>query len=130
MRSTLASIVALLALSSAVSAHEMIPTYPQWKQSAYAGVQTTTMQLFNKREEIEYYEIGVFDEAWNPLRFVTSYSVLKVAYLEHALFDIYMRNSDASRAVYICSRSKVSRKDSVRTAVSSRICSKIKKEGS
>jgi hypothetical protein len=108
----------------------MIPTYPQWEQSAYAGVQTTTMQLFNKREEIEYYEIGVFDESWKPLRFVTSYSVLKVAYLEHALFDIYMRNSDASRAVYICSRSKVSRRDSVRTAVSSRICSKIKKEGS
>ena len=130
MRSTLASIVALLTLSSFASAHEMIPTYPQWEQSAYAGVQTTTMQLFNKREEIEYYEIGVFDEAWNPLRFVTSYSVLKVAYLEHALFDIYMRNSDASKAVYICSRSKVSRRDSVRTAVSSRICSKIKKEGS
>jgi hypothetical protein len=108
------------------SAHEMTPTYPKLGPSHLDGVYKTTMYMFNKRADVEYYEIGVFDKDFNPVPFVTSYNVIKVRYLGHVTFDVYIRKSDVNKAVYICSRSKLRKDASVRTAVSSRICSKFK----
>lgn len=85
------------------------------------------MQMFNKRADVEYYEIGVFDEDFNPIPFVTSYRILKITYLETVTFDVYIRKLDVERATYICSQSKLRKEDITRTAISSRICSKIKK---
>jgi hypothetical protein len=113
------------AVSSAV-AHEMTPTYPKLVPSHLQGVVKTTMEIFNKRNDVEYYEIGVFDKDFNPIPFVSSYRVVHLKYLGHLKFDIYIREKDKDRAVYICSRSKLRKGDEVRTAVSSRICSKIK----
>ena len=107
-------------------AHEMIPTYPRWEISHVQGLLTTTLKMFNKRQEVEYYEIGVFDQNWNPVPFVSSYSVIKVEYLGHVTFDLYIRNSDKDRALYICSISKIKKTEDVRTAITSRICSKTK----
>lgn len=84
------------------------------------------MEMFNKREEVEYYEIGVFDEEWNPIPFVTKYEILKIRYLGHVTFDVYIRKQDVSRATYICSISKLRKEDKIRTAIASRICSKFK----
>lgn len=113
-------------LSASAIAHEMVPTYPKLKPSHIDGVVVTTMKMFNKREDVEYYEIGVFDKDFNTVPFVTSYNVIKLPYLGHVTFDVYIRKSDESKATYICSRSKLRKEDSARTAVSSRICSKIK----
>jgi hypothetical protein len=113
-------------LSLSVAAHEMVPTYPQLRFSHIEDVYVTTMKMFNKREDVEYYEVGVFDKDFNPVPFVTSYNIIKIDYLGHVTFDVYIRKSDRYRAVYICSKSKLRKDSSVRTAVTSRICSKIK----
>lgn len=117
----------LAAIAGSASAHEMVPTYPTLSQSHLDGVVKTTMQMFNKRADVEYYEIGVFDEDFNPIPFVTSYRILKITYLETVTFDVYIRKLDVERATYICSQSKLRKEDITRTAISSRICSKIKK---
>ena len=105
----------------------MTPTYPKMQPSHLDGVVKTTMQMFNKRQDVEYYEIGVFDADFNAVPFVTSYNIIKIKYLGHVTFDVYIRKADIGRAHYICSRSKLRKDKSVRTAVSSLICSKIKK---
>lgn len=116
----------LLLVASTASAHEMTPTYPKLSPSHVDGVYKTTMEMFNKRQEVEFYEIGVFDKDWNTIPFVTSYNVIKIKYLGHVTFDIYIRKEDVGRATYVCSMSKLRKDDSVRTAVSSRICSKFR----
>lgn len=125
------SIIMGLLLASFVgasSAHEMTPTYPLLKPSHLNGIVKATMFLFNKRADVEYYEVGVFDENLEPVPFVTSYQVFKVNYLGRVTFDVYIRKSDVARAEYVCSRSKIRKGDDVRTAVSSLICSKFKKQ--
>jgi hypothetical protein len=116
----------LVCFVGTANAHEMTPTYPKLEPSHLDGLLVTTMQMFNKRAEIEYYEIAVFDKEWNPVPFVTSYNVIKIDYLGKVTFDVYIRKSDKNRVGYICSRSKLRKEPTVRTAVASRICSKFK----
>ena len=117
----------MLVLSSSVAqAHEMTPTYPKLRPSHLDNVYVTEMEMFNKRNDVEYYEIGVFDKDFNPIPFVTSYKVLNIKYLGHVSFDVYIRKDDVSEAEYICSKSKLRKEDTKRTAVNSRICSRIK----
>lgn len=124
----LGALVAIIAAWACdVLAHEMVPTYPKWEPAYIDGLTKTTMTVFNKRTDVEYYEIGVFDGEWNPIQFVSNYQIFKVPYLSAVTFDVYVRKQDADRAVYICSRSKLQKEDLTRTAISSRICSKIKK---
>lgn len=87
---------------------------------------STTMTMFNKRPEVEYYELGVFTGDWEPVPFVSKYKVWKIPYLSTVTIEIYMNRFEAKDAVYICSRSKLRKQDITRTAVSTRICSKIK----
>ena len=122
----LALSAALVLLCGWASAHEMVPTYPKWEVSHMDNVVKTTVEMFNKRADIEYYEIGVFDKDFNPIPFVSAYRVIKLKYLGHASIDIYIRKQDQAVATYVCSRSKIRKSDEVRTAVSSRICSKFK----
>ena len=121
-------IVMLMLVSSVgmVNAHEMTPTYPKWRPSHLDNVYVTTMEMFNKRDDVEYYEIGIFDEEFKPIPFVTSYTVLNIKYLGHVTFDVYIRKDNVSDAEYICSTSKLRKEDVKRTAVSSKICSKFK----
>ena len=113
-------------LATMSSAHEMVPTYPKWQTTFIGGVYKTTMEMFNKRQDVEYYEIGVFDKDFNPIPFVSQYEVINLKYLGHVKFDVYINDGDKAKAVYICSKSKIRKEDEVRTAVSSRICSKFK----
>ena len=117
----------MVSLVSVANAHEMTPTYPKLEPSHLDGVVKTTMQMFNKREDVEYYEIGVFDQEFKPVPFVTSYTIVKIKYLGKVTFDVYIRKSDMERAVYVCSRSKLRKDTQVRTAIASTICSKFKK---
>ena len=120
------AILIMLVFAVGAQAHEMTPTYPKLVPSHLDQVYKTTMEMFNKREDVEFYEIAVFDKEWNPIPFVTSYQIIRLKYLGHVTFDVYIRKADVSRAEYICSKSKLRKDDNVRTAVSSRICSRFK----
>tara|TARA_B110000503_G_C7161412_1_gene419824 strand:+ start:2249 stop:2638 length:390 start_codon:yes stop_codon:yes gene_type:complete len=119
-------IVVSLLLANATSAHEMVPTYPKLEPSFMEGLHKTTMTMFNKRADVDYYEIGVFDANWIPIPFVTNYTVFKIPYLSTVSFDVFIRDQDINNVEYICSRSKLKKSDRTRTSVSSRICSRFK----
>ena len=106
--------------------HEMVPTYPRLEQSHMDNILKATMKMFNKRADVEYYEIGVFDKDFNPVPFVSAYNVFKLEYLGHVTFDIYIRAQDRDKAVYVCSRSKIRKDSNTKTAIASKICSKFK----
>jgi hypothetical protein len=124
----LAMVLVTVGIGNSAHAHDMTPTYPKLTYSHLDGVVKTTMSLFNKRQDVQHYEIKVFDKDFQSIPFVTSQSVIKLDYLSKTTFDIYIRKADASRATYICSLSKLKKDGNVRTAISSRICSKIKNE--
>lgn len=108
------------------SAHELVPTYPELKPSYVQGVLSTTLVLFNKREDIRYYEISVFDSQWNKLEFATSSRIIEVPYQKQLSFDVFVRSKDREKVTYICTESKLTKQQQTITVVSSRICSKIK----
>jgi len=105
-------------------AHEMTPTYPKWKTSIYSGLLVTEMEMFNKREDVEYYEIAVFDDKWNPIPFVSSFKLFKLEYLSKVKIEVYIREQDRERTEYICSTSKLRNNNA--PAISSMICSRFK----
>ena len=109
-----------------VSAHEMTPTYPTWDVSHVEGVYKTRIALFNKRADVEFYEIGVFDDTWGNVPFVSQYRVVHMPYLSHVNIDIYVSLADVSKAKYVCSISKLRENSDKKPLVSSRICSKFK----
>ena len=119
-------VILMLITSGYASAHEWLPTYPTLKQSFIEGTYVTTMQLFNKRSDVEFYEIKVYDEDFNAVKFGSPTRLLNVKYLKKATVDVYIKHEDRNRAVYICSLSKLSSDQTSITMVASRICSKIK----
>ena len=120
------AMVLVLVTVCAADAHEMTPTYPKWERTYIGGVVKTKMEMFNKRKDVDYYEIGVFDKNMKPVSFVSKYDIVKLTYLQHLKFDVYINDNDKSRARYICSKSKLKTDVKVRTAIASRICSKFK----
>jgi len=122
-------ILMILLFTTKSYAHEMVPTYPVLEPSRFDGLVQTTVTVFNKRPEVEYYEIGVFTEEWEPLQFVSNYKIYKVPYLSTVSVDIYLRKEDKYKVTYICSVSKLRKENLSRTAVSSKICSKVKRVG-
>ncbi len=118
----------VLAISSVAYSHEMVPTYPELTISHIDGLQKTTVTIFNKRAEVEYYEIGVFTEEWEPIPFVSNYKIYKIPYLSTVSVEIYVRKEDKDRTTYICSMSKLRKKQVTRTAIKSRICSLVKQK--
>lgn len=120
------SVALLLLLCGSVAAHDMRPTYPSWGISHIADVKHTRMELFNKRSDVEWYEIGVFDINWKPLLFVTRYKVMQIDYLSNVKFDVYISEANSIAAEYICSVSKIKANENNTPLVSSRICSRFK----
>ena len=106
-------------------AHEMTPAYPVVKPSHVAGVVKVEMSLFNSREEIEWYQIELFDLNWTNIPFASSYRIINIGYKERKSFDVYIRKSDMDEAVYLCTTSKVRKTNKSRTLVSSKICSRL-----
>lgn len=105
----------------------MTPTYPAFTPSYVTGVYKTQMQMFNRRSDVEYYEIAVFDKQWKNIPFVSSYKLLKISYLGHVTFDVFVREQDLPYAEYICSKSVLRRSNDTEPLVSSKICSKVKR---
>ena len=55
--------------ATVVSAHEMTPAYQVLKPTYVAGVVKAEMSLFNSREDVEYYQIDLFDLNWTNIPF-------------------------------------------------------------
>ena len=119
-------VILWLLLCSSVAAHDMTPTYPKWKMSFIPSAKMTTMQVFNKRQDVQWYQIGVFDKEWNQLPFVSRYKILRVKYLSRVKFDVYISDEHLDKAEYICSTSKLRGNDNFKPIVESRICSRFK----
>lgn len=122
-------VLLLIIMTTSVQAHEMVPTYPKLEPSYMQGLQKTNITIFNKRPEVEYYEIGVFTKDWGPIPFVSTYKVFPVPYLSTVTVELFIRDKDKERVTYICSKSKLRKSYETRPAVSSRICSKVKRRG-
>tara|TARA_B100000497_G_scaffold13489_1_gene15476 strand:- start:2003 stop:2341 length:339 start_codon:yes stop_codon:yes gene_type:complete len=111
----------------AANSHDLVPTYPEIKESHVTGIYQAKLSTWNKREEVEYYEIGVFDEDFKPVRFATIEKIVRIKYLSKKKFAVYIKEVDLDRAVYICTTSKTKKENITRAIVSSRVCSKIKR---
>jgi len=121
----LSKVLIFLGWATAVSAHEMTPAYPIVKPSHVTGVVKVDLSLFNSREEINYYEIGLYDLNWDSIPFSAVYRIIKVGYKERKNFSVYIRESDLDEAVYVCTTSKIRRQLETKTLISSKICSRL-----
>ena len=119
-------VILWLLLCGSVAAHDMTPTYPKWKMSFIPTAKMTTMQVFNKRKDVEWYEIGVFNKEWQPIPFVTRYKIVNIKHLHRVRFDVYVNDKNAKVVEYICSTSKLRGNDDFKPIVESRICSRFK----
>ena len=117
--------IILLLLSGYASAHQWTPTYPFLELSYIPRVVKTDMHLFNTRKDVDYYEIGVFDKDWKEVPFATPNRIVNVPHLKRQKVEIFIREIDLERALYICSKSKIAAGENA-SSVSSRICSKLK----
>jgi hypothetical protein len=115
----------VLLLSWSAHAHEFTPTYPKLEHSYVPGILKVEMQLFNRREDVSYYQLSVLDEAKNPLVFGASNKIVQIPYLGKKTIEIFIRHADKDKAVYVCSKSKFPKVKG--SAISSKICSKIVK---
>jgi hypothetical protein len=106
----------------------MTPTYPELRPSYVDGLYSTKMKLFNRRDDVIYYEIDVFDSNWKQIPFASQNKLIKIGYLERTEFELFIRGDDFKRVEYICTTSKLLKSDTGKAAVMSRICSKIKRD--
>ena len=86
----------------------------------------TTMQIFNKRADVQWYQIDIFDSEWQPVPFVTRYKIVNVKHLKRVRFDVYISDNNLKEAEYICSTSKLRGNDNFKPIVESKICSRFK----
>ena len=120
------SVILWVLLCSSVAAHDMTPTYPKWKMSFIPSAKMTTMQVFNKRSDVQWYQIGVFDKEWQPIPFVTRYKIINIKYLKRVEFDVYVNQANVKQTEYICTTSKLRGNDDFKPIVESKICSRFK----
>jgi hypothetical protein len=123
-----AFLIALMCLCTTAQAHQFTPTYPKFEQAFVEGVVQTKLELFNKRQEVEYYQLGVFTGDWQPVVFASENKLIHVKYLETKKINVYVRIQDVSKVTYICTESRHRREDATATVISSKICSKIKND--
>ena len=112
--------------ASQAYAHEMTPTYFKLKPSLYDNIYETKLQLFNKRKDVEYYEVEVFDEEFNPIVFATKEKVFTVPTYSKYVINVYIRKKDLDKVTYVCTQSKLLKEDVGSTGITSRICSRLK----
>jgi len=122
-------IILLLTLLSgqASLAHDFTPTYPKLEETHIDGILKANMRLFNKRDDIRYYKVGVYDSEWNEVPFIVQGGkILNVEYLESKNFDVYIQESKRKDITYICTKSLTLQDGSTKSILKSRICSKVK----
>ena len=118
----------LVLVCGSVTAHQWTPSHVQLKPSYANGIHTTQMKFYNTREEVEYYQVQVFDGKFNPIKFAITGGqgdIFHVRHRQYKTVDVYVPSYEASRVVYICTRSMILKEKETATLVSSRICSKV-----
>lgn len=118
--------VAVVFMSTMATAHELTPTYPKFTPSYIDGVLVTKMKLWNRRKDVSYYEVQLFDEDWKPISFAAESRLIKMGYLEQKSFDLYIRESDLAKVEFICTTSKLLKDEVESTGITSKICSRVK----
>lgn len=118
----------MLVATGTVSAHQLLPTYPVFATSFIEGIKVAKLELFNKRQDVKYYELGVFTEDWKPVAFASESKLILANYLDTKRINVYVRDRDLKNVVYICTESKLGKDNTQNTLISSRVCSKIKHE--
>jgi len=113
--------------ATSMLAHEQTPTYFKVMPSEYNDIYYTDIKVFNRRNDVKFYAIEVYDEEWNPVAYGASNRVFRLEYLKRKQMRVYFREVDKDKVVYVCTKSKIAKKSSSRTAVSSRICSKVER---
>jgi hypothetical protein len=119
-------LLGLLGFGGYAYSHQLTPTYPEIRPSHINDVYQTTMTMFNRRNDIEYYQINVFDGDWNSVPFATSERIIRLPHLDRTQFTLYFRSEDKNNVRYICTESKILKDELQSAVVASRICSKIK----
>lgn len=119
-------VVIMFALAAVAQAHEQTPTYPELRYSYVDGLSAVTVKVFNRRKDVKYFSIQVFDEEWQNIEFASADRIINIKYLGKKSIDIYIKNEDRDKIKYVCTTSKLLKGDVKYQAVSSRICSKIK----
>jgi len=122
----LISIIAAALITTSAAAHELTPTYPEIEPAYIDGVSVIKMKMWNRRDDASYYEVSVFDKEWKSVPFATPEKIIKLGYLEHKSFELYIRDADRDKIKYICTTSKQLKQDVQSTGIKSRICSKVK----
>jgi len=122
--------VILVLLSNSAIAHEMTPSYLELKPSFIDNVYSTELTLFNRREDVSFYQVEVFSDNWSPIPYATSVPIINIEYLQIVKFLVFVREIDIDKVVYICTISKVTKQSKQSSLVSSRICSKVKRDKS
>ena len=120
-------ILAAMLMSSSVAAHELTPTYFYFKPSYIEGVSITTVELWNRRDDAEYYEIYVADKDWGRIPFATRDRIIRLPHLSREKINIYVKQEDKARVEFICSSSKQLKSDVKSTGIKSTICSRIER---
>tara|TARA_R110002020_G_scaffold117720_5_gene269102 strand:- start:202 stop:573 length:372 start_codon:yes stop_codon:yes gene_type:complete len=119
-------VLLLLLISTSSYAHQMMPTYPKLGFSHIEGVKKVQMKIFNSREDVEFYEIGVFDINFKAIPFVSLYKIIKIDYLSTVKFDVYITEADSLAAEYLCSMSKLRTDTNNQAMLATKICSRFK----
>jgi hypothetical protein len=117
---------ALILFANSAAAHELTPTYPEIEPSYVEGVSVIKMKMWNRRSDASYYEINVYDDKWKSVPFAAPEKVIKLGYLEHKSFELYVRDDAIDGVTYICTTSKQLKQDVQSTGIKSRICSRVK----
>ena len=117
-------ILAALILSKAAAAHEMVPAYLKLTPAPVDKVYKTSFKIFNRRNDVDYYSVSVYDQNWNKVPFASFDRVFKLKHLKNKEITVYIKESDISTVTYVCTSSKLYAGEGA--TVNSRICSKIK----
>ena len=89
--------IILAFIGGCASAHQFLPTYPRFEYSFIEGVMYTKMELFNRRQEIQYYELSVYDDDWNPVTFASENKLIRINYLETKKINVYIKKEDLKK---------------------------------
>ena len=111
--------------ATGAGAHEMTPAYPELHQSAVAQIMQADLSLFNARNDVEYYSISVLDGEMNPIQFASAQRVMHVPPGARKDFEIYIKEVDVDRVVYVCTTSMLRAGEENNAIVSSRIWSRL-----
>lgn len=125
MKQFMSALMFVLACGPAM-AHELTPTYPEFRASYMRDISVTTMEMFNAREEIEFYRVDVYTENWDPIPFATGQRVFRIQHRERYTFNVYVRDSDLDKLEFICTTSMIEEGTVDSQGISSRVCSRVK----